>query len=808
MATTKNPRHAHVEDCSDDSDRGAVINDSIPRKPSPSAQANVSTKRSKDKELNSEKTPEKMMPANIDLRSDSGYSSYTTASKSSADSAPSTSRHPPALNTTTAPAVPQSPAPKPRKSAGTAERQHSNESSPRQKPSRTASISSSSKRPAGQRRTTLTQGAEECNDPNWLTCGPNVELPHRRRQDSRPEMPPSMSSHNVRNIPSDLVSHSSDPNPYSPPSPTYTRQPAPYAAHGPALVQTARTRRPSSATRPRPESFAGNPSASYWVPGMPNAYPSPPQEPRGPPPANAAFHMQQHMQHMQNMQNMQYPMPYMQQQPMSQGGYYPQPQQYPSAQHYDHPQRPPMSARGSSSQGPRSFPAPIITQAIDEPASKYPSARFAPPPTPVEQHHQQQNQMRLSYRKPKLIQASQYEDEDSEEDAFEGEEEYDEEYDAREEERRSRQDRALMPPPALRRGQSQRRPTLSQTKTAPAVDRPERRENRRKSIVVPDPISARELEQDRPMRRQSVSRPAHRKAQSEYTTAQARVEVNNSRSNRRQSYQAYEMAQMEYAKARQAEALEEQYKAERQREKRASRPVVRQRMPGQFEDYDDDEEQDEQPARPLRARSTRRKTDAGEERTRKERLPEPKNKRIVDAAEEYIMSTRGSRDPYADSINRAAKRESRAIYERSASGSSGSDKQSQSNRTTMTSNTANELRLRIDTAQAINVQLSGDMDGRTLQLVPAGDGKTDLVIGNARGEGTVYNSQRGSIMGTSSNSNRRSMIEGSRRREAEEVSERSFRSGRTRRDRDDEILQERDEQAQPLRRTRKTSYRH
>jgi hypothetical protein len=51
-------------------------------------------------------------------------------------------------------------------------------------------------------------------------------------------------------------------------------------------------------------------------------------------------------------------------------------------------------------------------------------------------------------------------------------------------------------------------------------------------------------------------------------------------------------------------------------------------MPGQFKD-EDDEEEDEQPVR------------------QQERLLETKNKRVVDAAEEYIMSTRGSRDPYA-----------------------------------------------------------------------------------------------------------------------------------------------------------------
>jgi hypothetical protein len=134
MASVENYQAPQVEDY--DSEESEVIRSNFPRKSSPTAQANVSTKRSKD--LNAEQAPllEKM-PTNIDLRSDSGYSSYTAASKSSADSAPSaTSRSPPVLPASTAPAVSQSPAPpKQRRSTqGDSSRQHSNESSPRQKP--------------------------------------------------------------------------------------------------------------------------------------------------------------------------------------------------------------------------------------------------------------------------------------------------------------------------------------------------------------------------------------------------------------------------------------------------------------------------------------------------------------------------------------------------------------------------------------------------------------------------------------------------------------------------------------------------
>lgn len=807
MASVENYQAPQVEDYHSDESDGHVIKANFPRKSSPSAQANVSTKRSKD--LNAEQAPVlEKMPTNIDLRSDSGYSSYTAASKSSADSAPSaSSRSPPVLPASTAPAVSQSPAPKQRRpTQGEQSRQHSNESSPRPKPiSRTASVSSKPQRPAGQRRQTITRDSrenrdEDCTDPNCTTCTP-VALPGRRR----PELSQTASTRNVLGHPSETMSQRSDPNPYySPPSPIYNRQPAPYASQGPAVVQTARTRRPSSATRPRPQSFAGDPSASYWVPGMPAPYPSPPQE-RGPPPSFSAYQNMQNMPNMQHMQNMQYPQqipPFMG--GPQQGGYYPQ-----HPQQYDTQQRPSMSARVSSSYG-QSRPAPIITQ--DE--NKY-SARYGQPPTPNEPHMRAAN---LSMPKPKLLKyGNQEDDEESDSDYTEGEEEYEER-----EARRQQAQRQLMPPPKLsKRDPSQRRPTLTHAKTTQVVNRiADGHEKRRQSIVVPDRVVPRERERVRerapresavPSRRASVSRPTppHRQTQSEYDTRQAaRVVVNDSRTNRRKSYRVYDKTYDDFVRA---PAAEEQYQAERKREKRASRVIVERQperhMPGQFKDDEESEEEEEEPVRVLASRP-RRKTES-DPRKGKERTVEVKNKRAELSAEEYINATRGSRDPYADQINKAAlKRVSRMPSQPSDSGSSqsnGSGKASQSNRTTMTSATNNEIRLRVDGTMPLSLQLSGDMEGRTLQLVPAENGMTDLVIGggNPRSNESVYRSERGSVM--VNNSNRRSLIAGQGRLDAEDASERSSRSARSRRERN-ESREVRDERGHILRSHRNTTY--
>jgi hypothetical protein len=537
----------------------------------------------------------------------------------------------------------------------------------------------------------------------------------------------------------------------------------------------------------------------YWVPGMPNPYPSPPQE-RGPPPSLSAY---QNINNMQHMQNMQYPgqiPPYMGNAP--QGNYYPQ-----ATQPYEPQHRPSLSARGSSGYGQRSHPPPIITQDDNGP-NKY-SARFGhgPPPTPNEQHMRGGANM----PRPKLLQYTDNgDDQGSESESSEGEEDY--EYDQREATRRSREAqnaRVLMPPPKIKRNASQQRPPLTHAKTTQVTERLEnnRREKRRQSVVVPDRVVHQERERERPTRpsastrRDSVSRPpAHRHTQSEYDTRHARVVVNDSRSNRRQSsYQVYEKAYEDYVKAR---AVDDQYNAERKREKRASRVIEQDRfIPGQFEDDDDDEEEEvEAPPRVLTR--PRRKTES-DPRKGKERTSEVKNRRAENDAEAYIKSTRGSHDPFADQINKAALKKSRMPSEPSDSGSSRSH--GSGNRTTMTSATNNEIRLRVDGTMPLSLQLTGDMDGRTLQLVPAENGMTDLVIGGGRGE-TTYRSERGSMSGTNPNINRRSLIGGQGRRELEDASERSSRSApRSRRDRD-EIREVRDERAPVLRRSRHTTY--
>ncbi|KAF1919395.1 hypothetical protein BDU57DRAFT_140137 [Ampelomyces quisqualis] len=805
MATAAHDYQAHCEDYESDAsgEHGVAREDSMTR-------ANVSTKRSKDLQTDRAPAPDKTMPANADVRSDSGYSSFTAASKTSADSAPSaTSRSPPvaAAATPTAPAVSQSPAPRPRRPTAGEQRQHSNEGSPRQKPvSRPASVSTATKqRPSAQRRPTLSQDNrdEECTDPTCTTCGPNAAPQQRLRPDL-------LSTRNNPSYVSDSRSQRSAPDPYySPPSPVYNRQPAPYASQGPAVVQPSRTRRSSSVSRPRPQSFAApDTSAGFW-PGMSNGYPSPPQE-RGPPPSFSAYqnipNMQHHMQNMQNMPNMPYgahPIPpFMGAAP--QGGFYP-----PPPQHYDAPQpRPGLSARGPSSYGARNAP-PIVTQ--EDPEHKKYSARYPQPPTPVEQKHSRGPSLPMA--KPKLIQYGDAGvDQESESDYSEEDEQYNERH-----ARRAREVQAsrLMPPPSLKRNPSQQRPTLSHAKTSQVVERLEdsRRDQRRRSIVEPERIvhQEREREQERAARtnaassrRASVSRPPppRRQTQSEYNTRQARVIVNDSRSERRRSYQPTEKTYEEYVKAR----ADDQYNAERKREKRASRVIVQERyIPGQFDDDEDEEEEEEEPARPLRPR---RRAET-EPRKGKERSSEIKNK--ANDAEEYIKSTRGSRDPYADSINKAAlKRASRVPSlpsDSTSSHSNGSGKASHSNRTTMTSATNNEIRLRVDGTMPLSLQLSGDMEGRTLQLVPAEGGMTDLVIGgNVRSGETLYRSERGSIYGNANNNNRRSIVAGQGRRDAEDVSERSSRSTRSRRDRSDEICGVREERGHVLRRSRTTAY--
>jgi hypothetical protein len=757
-------RQPYVEDYFSDTERKA------------SPTANSSTKRSHP-DLKPDAAPplEKMHP-NIDLKSDSGYSSFTAASKSSADTAPSTkaARSPPAAPATAAPMPAQSPASKARRPTLVEQRQAGSESA-RPRPTRAPSMSSKNRPPGQQRRPTITTQDEGCTEPGCTTCGPNAVKPSRPRR-------PTLSS-----LPSDQRSNRSAPDTYySPPSPAYARQPNSYQ-QGPAIVQPAQSnhRRMSSSARQRPLTFAGEPPASYWVPGMPAPYTSPPQDQRGPPPSMSAYQNYSHI-------------PAYMAPPAPPLNYYPPPQA--------DLQRPPLANRQSSTYTTRSQPPAVVTQdnSYKDPG-KF-SARYGQPPTPSEY------QMKAS-RQPKQLQL-QYGDEEFESDSASGDEYAYEDRQARD--RDARAALALMPPPKIKqRDKSQRRPQLPHANTTQVVDT--RRDERRQSFILSERPVRRERESERerprerererervpprvtaaPARHPSVGRPvlAPRHVQSEYDTRHAQIVVNNSKSSRRQSYQGGGRI---YDALGSARALEDQYNAERRRENRASRIYEEERfMPGRFEEDDEDEE----PEEPVRALTRpRRKTDS-ELRKGKERIPEGKNKRAETAAEEYIKTTRGSHDPYADQINRAAKRASGVPSAHSESGSSDSNGSGIKSISQRTDGGNNEIRLRVDAGAPLSLQFTGDMEGRTLQLIPGDNGMTDVVIGGTNAETIYHQSERGSIV----SSNRRLDARQPRREAEDLISERSSRSGRSRRERED-VREARDGRVHVLQRSRNSTY--
>ncbi|KAF1838454.1 hypothetical protein BDW02DRAFT_414949 [Decorospora gaudefroyi] len=816
----------YCEDVSDDSD-GPV---SFQGRKSPNA-ANQSTKRShpSDVDKEAEKPPaQESVPNNIDLRSDSGYSSYTAATVSSTNSAPSATAHcsPPVVPATAAPVPAQSPAPKTRRPAQSEPRQNSTNSSPRPKPlSRTAS--QSSKPSATHRRSTVSQqdrpdrrvrrdsrvDAGECTDPTCTTCGPNA-LPQQRR---RPDIQPSQSARDVTRISSDQRSMRSDPAAYytSPPSPTHVRQAA--YLQGPAILQPSAPRRRSSSTsrQQRPMSYGGEPGPQYWVPGMPAPYPSPPQE-HGPPPSSSASWRNSMQQYppMASMGHMAPPMaPYMG--PQTQTSAYP-PYAFNSqtSSPYDGPQRPVMSSRNSSNFA-RNGP-PVITQ-TQAPREQQYSARYGQPRIPAQLQ----------------LQDEAYQSESDSESESEEERGYDE-LDPRD----PRAQRALMPPPKMTRTKStskKQRPPMRHANTTQVVDVD--RVARRLSQVVVDDRPGRELTQrvtNEPSRRMSVSRPAppQRKTQSDYVTPRARVVVNNSaKTDRRRSAQVYDKSYEDFVHAKEVQerarvkaeakalkeadarakahakaqkAHEDRYQAEQaQREKERKRQSRSEKVyyqpPPEFNDSEEEEEEEEEedseedeipipaPAPPRRRRHTE--------------VEQPKIKRIENAAEDYISAQRGAQNPYNDQIHRAAKKASRVPSVPSHSGSSGSDKQSQSNRTVMTSNGNGEVRLRVDASAPLSLSFNGDTECRTLRMIPAGNGMADIVIGSRNGESTYQGSERGSVAG-----DRRSLASNARR-QAEETTETSSRSSRRR---DDRVVQDSwddQESRRPLRR-RAPSYRN
>jgi hypothetical protein len=488
-----------------------------------------------------------------------------------------------------------------------------------------------------------------------------------------------------------------------------------------------------------------------------------------------------------------------------------------------------MHSRNSSNFA-RNGPPPVVTQA---PRDQY-SARYGQP------QPQSATQARLPTQLQ--LQGEPY-DSDSESESESEEEEEIAEPDPRD----PRVRRALMPPPKITRAKStskRERPPMRHAKTTNIAD-----VTRRMSQIEVNDRPTRErvpkIYNEPARRRESVSRPAApRQTQSDYVTPGASIVVN--KSDRRRSAQTYDKTYEAYAQARElqdrvrAEAVAaaeakarkearararekiredaerkahaERYeaeKAEKERKRRSRTSKVYYQPPEVFASEEEDvlEESSEDevpPPAPVPARR-RRPTDVDNRKGKDRFVEQPKVKRIENAAEDYISAQRGAQAPYSDQIHRAAKRASRVPSMPSHSGSSGSDRQSQSNRTTMTSNENNEIRLRVDASAPLSLSFNGDMEGRTLRMIPAENGMADIVIGSRNGDSTYQGSEQGSVAG-----DRKALVPSQLRRLPDDMmTERSSRSSRSRRD-DRQVREswdEMEEQQRPLQRRRAPSYR-
>jgi hypothetical protein len=133
-----------------------------------------------------------------------------------------------------------------------------------------------------------------------------------------------------------------------------------------------------------------------------------------------------------------------------------------------------------------------------------------------------------------------------------------------------------------------------------------------------------------------------------------------------------------------------------------------------------------------------------------------------------------------------------------------SAKQSQLNRTAVTSNRNDEIRLRVDASAPLSLAFNGDKGGRTLRMVPVENGIADTIIGGPRSreeESTHQGSERGSERGA--------LVITEPRRHSDEILKDSPRSLFS--TRDERLVQvaqtERVEQGRPLRRRPATAYR-
>lgn len=768
MPTDMSKLQATVEDCTSDDDReqGVRIEAFTPDQ-SP-GKANVRTKRSNPEDMGTDKTPTGRVPNNCDVKSDSGYSSQSVAGMSSADSAASATssqRSPPVVPARTVPAAP-SPTPAQRAPRPSHQRQHStqtSQSASRPPPSRRDShASQTSRRPPTadrperperlERRPTLTQPVpkrrdsqradkDDCTVPGCTTCGPDA-IPSRPRQSRRQSMLNTQPTESAPDVSYphtiDTRSQVSDPAQYQASSPREGRLPRYHAQQGGPVIQPAISRRLSVNSRPaRPTSYHGDPNHNYQQPPMHLSYPSPPE--RGPPPSRSA---QFGIPYGQPQMNTPYMPPFPSQNPHPTAFY--QAQQMQPQPMYE-PQRPPLQARASTSGYP---PQPHVQVARSD--RNMPSARYHPNSAPAQPHVQRQ-QPRLEHRNQQEY------DESASESESETESEEDQEQDYREAARR------LMAPldPRPLRTASKRRPSLRHANTTPAPPAPEPRPRRPQAIIVPElPRSERResrvhdrAKDLRPHRRSSMSRPPlvpSIKSQSAYDTPQARVIVEGSRSSHRKSLQTYDRTVQEHRQPRQQEYNEQR------RHNRTSK--IHDNAIDYEREFDDEEEEEAAP--PLR----RRGTDADSRR----RPHRPVEVKQAADAESYINARRGDFETYADQTYEIAKKRSSRISGPSEAESSRS----------RGSNENGEIRLRIGNDAPVTLSLNGDMEGRTLQLVPIDDKMNELVISsNGRGE-SVYPSERGSTRGE-----RRAIMPASQsRRDAEEMTERSSHSSRRRRD--------------------------
>jgi hypothetical protein len=709
-----------VEDC-EESDEG-VVKSSAPSPPS-LPKANVHQKRSNPSVA--DKAPP-LRP--MDQQSDSGYSSLTAATMSSADSAPSatTQRNPP-------PRPPPGPSHSPSSRTARPERperperpahhRHSSSQSSSQRPPLERTSSHASRRPSVTTRPSHARRDSRVSDIRAEEC----PQPSRRPRPSHPEVVPDALASRDREIDQyerersrrrDSAYHATA----APPSQYYRQH---HYHNENVVIQPATTRRRPSNAGPRPVSYHGDPAHIRPHMQLPH---SPQLEQHGPPLsrssvfANPTYGNPQ--MHNHYMQHPQHP-------PQQQHHYYPQPQPQQMQPHtsYDPRVHNPYAPQPGYGRSP--MPPPIITQ----PTSQLPSARGPPGAT---------------HARPPTFSSpaapTEYYEDSSDSDASSVDHEPPPppppppaQRPTRRLSGRTAPGQAPQPPPPP----PPSRPKPTHAKTTPAGP-PTRRQP--PAVVVAEPRA----ERDRRGSLRAGSRPPHIKSNS-YDTHNARVIVESPCTSRRETSQVY-------VEDRRRPVLK-QYHPE------PKRPIRRQVEEPLTSESDSDSEYGYEEE--VHVPRVLNRSHQSSRRPERERVPDAR-KEV--AAESYINANRGFNETCADRSYRAAKRGSRVPSEAESSHSRGSDRQSHSGGN-------GEIRLKVDANAPVNLILNGDLEGRRLQLMPADEGgMAELVISGGHGTERSYISER------SRHGQRAIMPSRQPRREAEEFSERSSRSGHIRRD--------------------------